>query len=387
MYLNINYLPLLMNLVEEDEEQKDFWFPKQDKRVKNFASLTTKEQLDVIEIGFIMRNIGLNEAKRIINGEKRAEMNSVKDHYEKLLEEKVERIQELKDNNNKLKRDKNYEIQEKTQEIRNQTENKYKTMYEREIDTLRNDIKILKEDDRKQREEKLDLINKHNKKVMEQSEKYSDRIAELLQESFQQSLMNENSSKKGDEGENWLYNECHRQFKSACVEHVGKQGHMGDFTIKEDNTMGMLESKIYSRNVKQSEVDKFEKDMRENDSFDYGIFCSLTSGIVNKKENVTLEFVLGKPVIYLTNLKDNPNLLYVARLNCLFILKNKDDYNIAKEEDQSKLQEIFKKRTKRFNKRKKNIEKREKQIKEDKKLLEEDMNEALVIKELINVIY
>ena len=42
-----------MNLVEEDEEQKDFWFPKQDKRVKNFASLTTKEQLDVIEIGFI----------------------------------------------------------------------------------------------------------------------------------------------------------------------------------------------------------------------------------------------------------------------------------------------------------------------------------------------
>jgi hypothetical protein len=68
-------------------------------------------------------------------------------------------------------------------------------------------------------------------------------------------------------------------------------------------------------------------------------------------------------------------------------LKNKDDYNIAKEEDQSKLQEIFKKRTKRFNKRKKNIEKREKQIKEDKKLLEEDINEALVIKELINVIY
>ena len=71
-----------MNLVEEDEEQKDFWFPKQDKRVQNFATLTTKEQLDVIEIGFIMRDIGLNEAKRIINGKKRAEMNSVKDHYE-----------------------------------------------------------------------------------------------------------------------------------------------------------------------------------------------------------------------------------------------------------------------------------------------------------------
>lgn len=377
-----------MNLVEEDDvEQKDFWFPKQDKRVQNFSTLTTKEQLEVIDIGFIMRDIGINEAKRIINGENRVEMNSVKDHYEKLLVEKGERIQELKDNNNKLKRDKNYEIQEKTQEIRTQTENKYKTMYEHELDTLKNDIKILKEDGRKLHDEKIELINKHNKREMEQAEKYSDKIAELLQESYKQSLSNENSSKKGDEGENWLYNECHRQFKSACVEHVGKQGHMGDFTIKEGNIMGMLEAKKYSRNVKQSEVDKFEKDMRDNDSFDYGIFCSLTSGIVNKKESISLEFILGKPVIYLTNLKENPNLLYVARLNCLFILKNKDDYNIAKEEDQSKLQDIFKKQMKRFNKRKKNIEKREKQIKEDKKLLEEEMKDALDIQELINVMY
>ena len=377
-----------MNLVEEDDvEQKDFWFPKQDKRVQNFSTLTTKEQLEVIDIGFIMRDIGINEAKRIINGENRVEMNSVKDHYEKLLVEKGERIQELKDNNNKLKRDKNYEIQEKTQEIRTQTENKYKTMYEHELDTLKNDITILKADGRKLHDEKIELINKHNKKEMEQAEKYSDKIAELLQESYKQSLSNENSSKKGDEGENWLYNECHRQFKSACVEHVGKQGHMGDFTIKEGNIMGMLEAKKYSRNVKQSEVDKFEKDMRDNDSFDYGIFCSLTSGIVNKIESISLEFILGKPVIYLTNLKENPNLLYVARLNCLFILKNKDDYNIAKEEDQSKLQDIFKKQMKRFNKRKKNIEKREKQIKEDKKLLEEEMKDALDIQELINVMY
>ena len=138
---------------------------------------------------------------------------------------------------------------------------------------------------------------------------------------------------------------------------------------------------------KQKEVDKFEKDMRDNDSFDYGIFCSLTSGIVNKKENVSLEFVLGKPVIYLTKLKENPNLLYVARLNCLLILKNKDDYNITKEEDQSKLQEIFKKQMKRFNKRRKNIEKQEKRIKEDKKLLEEEINESMEIQKLINVMY
>ncbi len=376
-----------MNLEEEVEDQKDFWFPKEDKRVKNFSTLTTKEQLEVIEIGYIMREIGINEAKRIVNGEKRAEMDCVKDHYENILNEKTEQIQELKNINTKIKRSKSSEIIEKTEEIKTQTENKYKKMYEEEIKRLKEDIFNLKQEEKKQRMENIELIKKHNKKEMEQAEKYSERIAELLHKSYENSLAKENSSKKGDEGENWLYNECHRQFKSACVEHVGKQAHMGDFTVKEGNIMGMIESKNYSRNVKKTEVEKFERDMKDNDDFSYGIFCSLKSGIVDKKETFTIDFVLGKPVVYITNLKNKPDLLYIARLNCLYIIKNKDDYDIAKEEDQSKLKEIFKKRMKRLKKRKKTIENREKQIKEDKKLLEEDMQEEFQIKELINVTY
>tara|TARA_B100000519_G_scaffold186943_1_gene183301 strand:+ start:1383 stop:2513 length:1131 start_codon:yes stop_codon:yes gene_type:complete len=376
-----------MNLEEEVEDQKDFWFPKEDKRVQNFSTLTTKEQLEVIEIGYIMRDIGINEAKRIVNGEKRAEMDCVKDHYENILNEKTEKIQELKNINTKIKRSKSSEIIEKTEEIKTQTENKYKKMYEEEIKRLKDDIFNLKQEEKKQRMENIELIKKHNQKEMEQAEKYSERIAELLHKSYESSLANENSSKKGDEGENWLYNECHRQFKSACVEHVGKQAHMGDFTVKEGNIMGMIESKNYSRNVKKSEVEKFERDMKDNDDFAYGIFCSLKSGIVDKKETFTIDFVLGKPVVYITNLKNKPDLLYIARLNCLYIIKNKDDYDIAKEEDQSKLKEIFKKRMKRLKKRKKMIENREKQIKEDKKILDEDMQEEFQIKELINVTY
>lgn len=376
-----------MNLEEEVEDQKDFWFPKEDKRVKNFSTLTTKEQLEVIEIGYIMRDIGINEAKRIVNGEKRAEMDCVKDHYENILNEKTEKIQELKNINTKIKRSKSSEIIEKTEEIKTLTENKYKKMYEEEIKRLKDDIFNLKQEEKKQRVENIELIKKHNQKEMEQAEKYSERIAELLHKSYESSLANENSSKKGDEGENWLYNECHRQFKSACVEHVGKQAHMGDFTVKEGNIMGMIESKNYSRNVKKTEVEKFERDMKDNDDFSYGIFCSLKSGIVDKKETFTIDFVLGKPVVYITNLKNKPDLLYIARLNCLYILKNKDDYDIAKEEDQSKLKEIFKKRMKRLKKRKKTIENREKQIKEDKKILEEDMQEEFQIKELINMTY
>lgn len=374
-----------MNLEEEVEDQKDFWFPKDDKRVQNFSTLTTKEQLEVIEIGYIMRDIGINEAKRIVNGEKIAEMDCVKDHYESILNEKIEKIQELKETNTKIKRSKNSEIAEKMEEIKTQTENKYKKMYEEEIKRLKEDILNVKQEEKRQRLENIELIKKHNEKEMEQAEKYSEKIAELLQKSYENALVNENSSKKGDEGENWLYNECHRQFKSASVEHVGKQAHMGDFTVKEGNIMGMIESKNYSRNVKKSEVEKFERDMRDNDDFSYGIFCSLKSGIVDKKETFTIDFVLGKPVVYITHLKNKPDMLYIARLNCLYILKHKDDYDIAKEEDQSRLKEMFKKRMKRLKKRKKMIENREKQIKEDKKILEEDMAEEFEFSELINV--
>ena len=105
----------------------------------------------------------------------------------------------------------------------------------------------------------------------------------------------------------------------------------------------------------------------------------------DKKEIFTIEFILGKPIVYLTNLKEKPDLLCIARLNCLYIIKNKDDYDITQEEDQIRLKEILKKRTKRLRLRKKYIENREKQIKVDKKILDEDTQEEFEFKDLINV--
>ena len=54
MYLNL-YMDYDANnklFEEEQEELKDFWFPKDDSRINNFSTLTTEEQLQIIEIGY-----------------------------------------------------------------------------------------------------------------------------------------------------------------------------------------------------------------------------------------------------------------------------------------------------------------------------------------------
>ena len=68
-------------LDEEQEELKDFWFPKDDPRVNNFSTLTTEEQLQVIEIGYLMIRLGIKEAKRLVNGKNEQEKEYLHQYY------------------------------------------------------------------------------------------------------------------------------------------------------------------------------------------------------------------------------------------------------------------------------------------------------------------
>ena len=54
--------------MNEEEEQKDFWYPKNDSRIIYFARLSTEEQLQAIHIGTIMRDVGIDEVKRMVAG-------------------------------------------------------------------------------------------------------------------------------------------------------------------------------------------------------------------------------------------------------------------------------------------------------------------------------
>ena len=125
------------------------------------------------------------------------------------------------------------------------------------------------------------------------------------------------------------------------IDPVKGTGHKGDFHVIEQGRIGMFESKNYKGNVPKKEVDKFYNDMEKNDQLNYGIFLSLKSGVVNR-EDLHLEFVMGKPIVFVHNAREHPYKIMLAYKVCQLILKNMDCIDVKKEEVQHKLQTYFK---------------------------------------------
>jgi len=179
------------------------------------------------------------------------------------------------------------------------------------------------------------------RKLSEQRQLYEKKIEELREKLDTINNVTDVSTKKGQEGEDWVYNELVRQFKSAQVDDCHSKGHKGDFTITEGDMKGMFESKNYTKNVPKREITKFKKDIENNADLRYGVLLSLKSGIVNHTD-LCLEFCGEKPIVYLHDVKEEPFKIKVAYNICQLILKNVDCFDITKEETQQKLKEKVK---------------------------------------------
>jgi hypothetical protein len=109
----------------------------------------------------------------------------------------------------------------------------------------------------------------------------------IIQEQMSGELMNylnkhKSSSSKGTQGENKLFQILNDGFPSAEVVNNSGVGGMGDFMLKRTNKPPiLLETKDYTTPVKREEVDKFIRDITNNQCD--GIFMSQNSGIVNKE--------------------------------------------------------------------------------------------------------
>ena len=71
---------------------------------------------------------------------------------------------------------------------------------------------------------------------------YEEKLDELRNKMEQLVMMSSNSTKKGQEGEDWTFNELLRLFPEAMVEDTHAQGGRGDFIIR-DKYVGMVDSK------------------------------------------------------------------------------------------------------------------------------------------------
>ena len=140
-----------------------------------------------------------------------------------------------------------------------------------------------------------------------------------------------------------MYNLLIDTFPGCQIDsHTSKEGHKGDFSVIDDTHHGMIESKNYKKNVPKNEIQKFYTDIETNNDIDYAILCSLRSGVANKPQDFTLEFIMGKPVIFLHKVKDNKKSILLAYTICKLILKNMQCFDITKEENQIKIKQIVK---------------------------------------------
>jgi len=323
----------------ETEDQTDFWFPKNNPSIKKLGLYSSKKQLLAMELGVIMLEKGTNEAKRIINGEKNNEIEQIHEEYSK-QEQKYKSI-----------------IRDKTEEL-----NRKARDYNDSIDQIRRDVKIeletlyleriesLQEREHKAQERIGELIgenNGHHEKFFNKYESLRNELErknETLQakcENLQQELkehmsLKNNSAKKGQEGENWIYNELLRLFPRAEIEDKHKESHKGDFYIKDSNKICMIDVKIYNKNVPKKEIVKFYNDVEKNDEIDTAILISLTTGIANHKD-FSLEFRTGKPILFLHKVINSPQNIKAAYNIIQLILKHKDCFDITNEETQKKI--------------------------------------------------
>ena len=332
----------------EEEEQKEYLFPKDDKRLVKFNTFNQEQQLNSIYIGSLISEIGEEKYIRLKSGENEIEKDKLKQYYTQEnndLREKIKRIEQLK-----KEREREF-IQEK-REIRENIKQDLKQQYNQELSDTKDEILTLKSRWEEVQNKRLEIqqINSDKlllqkdemeRKLSEQRESYEKKLEELREKYETMNNFTDVSTKKGQEGEDWVYNELVRQFKSAQVDDCHSKGHKGDFTITEGDMKGMFESKNYTKNVPKREIIKFKKDIENNADLRYGVLLSLKSGIVNHKD-LCLEFCGEKPIVYLHDVKEEPFKIKVAYNICQLILKNVDCFDITKEETQQKLKEKVK---------------------------------------------
>ena len=77
---------------EQEWESKDVLFPIDDERTKSFCVLNSEERMQVIELGLIVREVGISQVKSLLQGKNKTEQNVLKKIHNKQVDELREKI-------------------------------------------------------------------------------------------------------------------------------------------------------------------------------------------------------------------------------------------------------------------------------------------------------
>ena len=295
-----------------------------DKELLNIIlKLSGEKLIKVLELGIIAYESMENQKQRWEN----SDFNTKIQNMESSQKEKEKKFINDLDSKNRIIKDLRREFSEKQNQLHKQIEENVRLNYQSQInfkdETIENVTKQLKESQNNmdtlrknfnhiEMSRRDELTKEHKNEIKEIRYNYDKKIDTLQESIMTIQKINENSFFKGKVGEDKMKQTLTMLFPKNEIEDTHSQPGRGDFiiTCKNDKKI-LIDNKDYSTNVPKKEIDKFEKDIRENTDVFGGVLISNSSG-VSKKDDFQIDIINSKPVMYLHNTNNNNNKIKCA---------------------------------------------------------------------------
>jgi len=291
--------------------------------LNKIVKLSGEKLIKVLELGIIAYESMENQKQRWES----SDFNIKIKNMECSQKEKEKKFLNDLDFKNRIIKDLRREFSEKQINIHQQVEENISLNYKGQLDfkdkIIENITKQLKESHNEMNTlrnnynhaeicRRGELTKEHKNELQELRNTYDKKI-DIMQESIMSiQKIKDNSSMKGKFGEDKMKNILTMLFPKNEIEDTHSQPCRGDFiiTCKNDKKI-LIDNKDYSSNVPKKEIDKFEKDIRENTDVFGGVLISNSSG-VSKKDDFQIDIINSKPVMYLHNTNNNNNKIKCA---------------------------------------------------------------------------
>jgi hypothetical protein len=285
------------------------------KCVYELMNLDKDDKIKAIELGISALNF-INEKKlRYENSEFNDKLNENEEKYKAIIQNFQKQLKNKIEENSKLQEtfilEKNKMHKDITTNIELQFEEKINDKEKRieilttQLETNSQQLNCIKETHFNNERERTELLyNKHQEEMEKLRTKYTDEIKDIVNRTCKSE---ENSSIKGKLSENAMFQNLNMLFPKNIIEDTHKEPGRGDFImIDGKNNKIMFENKDYAKNVPKKEIDKFKRDLENNNDIWAAVLMSNASGICNKSD-YCIEPVGEKLAIYLHNTNKDIN--------------------------------------------------------------------------------
>lgn len=300
--------------------------------IDDFFTLTAKDKLKVIQLGLEFYKQGNTKMQYWNNKDWEDKISSINTQHinkQNLLQSEIDNL------NNYVTQIKNDFTKQKS-DLRESIQSDYDTRYSKQIVDLREQQESLR-DQRDKWNEKYnslfkELDDKYQIRLSEERER-SDKLVKSLRDDLdrekerymQQLTISQNSTLKGQQGEEFTFKQLNLLFPSSEIQDTHSESGRGDFIVRKDDIVMMVENKNYSKNVQKSEIDKFYRDLdrESNNDLQCAVLVSMHTGICGR-EDFEFEVRNNKPILFLHKLSSNFTNLELAFKFFKLILDQKD---------------------------------------------------------------